>query len=97
MTFDRVLVCPICGDYNLHQESVIAWQRAEAAPSTRFELGAAAVEDADDNPSPRREAVEIRFWCEGDHRVRLILAQHKGPTFAWWRERPDAPVSFHEY
>lgn len=103
MTFDQFIACPICGCGNLHPNNVIVWRRDEDAPSVRLEIGAqipvttSCVEHAEDNPSPRREAIEIRFWCEGDHHVGLLLVQHKGPTYAWWRERPDVPVSFGEY
>ena len=39
------------------------------------------------NPSRRRDAIVISFWCEGcENKPRLAIIQHKGQTFAEWQE-----------
>lgn len=46
------------------------------------------------NPSSRRDAVAISFWCE--HclvNADLVISQHKGVSILNWEYTPDAPPS----
>lgn len=97
-----VLLCPVCGGFYLHHESITEWYRhggvvagedGDSAAVVLIEAGKAefwAV--ANHNPSSRRGAVRITFWCECcDKRSSLIFEQHKGRTFCGWSgERSSA-------
>ena len=94
-----VLECPQCGGENLHHETIKIFGRLEDDPTSYTEISADAgqpvtehwqipwVDNFPENPSPRRDAVSIVFWCE-HHRGTLTLNiwQHKGSTYYRWME-----------
>jgi hypothetical protein len=42
------------------------------------------------NPSRRRDAVRISFWCEVcDAKPKIDLVQHKGNTYLFWANGSD--------
>jgi hypothetical protein len=48
------------------------------------------------NPSERRGAIVITFWCENcAARPELILSQHKGSTCAYWRPLGETYIELH--
>ena len=87
------VVCPSCGDDQIHHEAVTVFDRKEDAPTTATVIErvnrvstiiGAQAECA--NPSPRRNGIAVRFWCETCDKVfEMTLAQHKGCTFLEWR------------
>lgn len=86
------LLCPECGEINLHHEAVMVWERpVEDGVSIKTVLmaGKTIRKQKADNPSPRRDGIRIYFWCEHCDIVRirpkfLIIYQHKGETFVEW-------------
>ena len=81
-----LLICPGCGDHNLHQFTVEVFNRYREDDPTGFH---AMIEnhalnldlDMAGNPSLRRDGLLIYFACEHcPGRVRLSIAQHKGAT-----------------
>jgi predicted nucleic-acid-binding Zn-ribbon protein len=90
---DSRLVCPKCGNENLHQGQVDVFVRIkEDAPDHAIRIntdGAIHVGTAEDNPSSRRNGLAILFTCEQCHfseerPFRLTIYQHKGETFIEW-------------
>jgi hypothetical protein len=96
-----LLLCPSCGEGNLHSEKVTTFNRNEddkiclvmesdiEGPSSMSMSRAAP-----DNPSLRRHGISISFWCEHcnpgvDGLVHLKIAQHKGASQIWWEFFPD--------
>jgi hypothetical protein len=99
---DGQLLCPYCGNSYLHHIEVRVYDRGEdddLTDVTRVKDGLAATHREPslgcDNPSSRRDGVEILFWCEdcydpdkgNDSRVFLTIAQHKGNTVMGWRKK----------
>ena len=88
---DDSLVCPGCGETTLHHEAVTVFERShEDGESYALVMFKGAVSPAGDetggNPSPRRNGIVIRFWCECCEAIpELTLAQHKGTTLVAWR------------
>ncbi len=97
--FDDFLVCPNCDGMNLHQISTEVYFRGEDAvrgikttafrfvSEGRVESGVEASTGAsqENNPSPRRDGIAIRFECEGcDAEPVLLIKQHKGLTELRW-------------
>jgi hypothetical protein len=96
--YDNTLCCPICGDVYLHSGSVRIWNRDEdqnPAPLIAFDEATGGVTmdivSQENNPSPRRHAIEIDFQCEGCGMAQrtLRLVQHKGVTEMTWRVSSD--------
>lgn len=85
----EVLTCPRCGDEYLHQGMVSVFNRREDAPLSQCTFvnpdGVAIQALSENNPSPRRQGLEIAFECEqcGDG-LFLTIIQHKGFTLAQW-------------
>jgi hypothetical protein len=96
---DTILQCPRCGNEQLHHSDLISYDRSEdddTVIETYVAFGpqikvAAVPFHKSRNPSNRRDAIAVGFWCEicgeGDV-LELIIEQHKGRTYMKWRERP---------
>jgi hypothetical protein len=87
--------CPQCGASNLHHEDVRVYSRGEDAPTrltvVRGAGGLVTQEESNYNPSSRRHAVSISFWCENcpGSNLRLDVIQHKGTTYTEWKVASD--------
>jgi len=90
---DQALKCPRCGHDYIHQVWVDVWEREEDADDgihccvTRNSVSVDknAVRE---NPSERRQAMEIGFHCEQCAGYsHLAILQHKGQTFVKWEIR----------
>jgi hypothetical protein len=86
---DDVVSCPVCGGEYTHHGPVTVYERppsGEDSPTVRTVVHMTHVEMAvvpdSANPSSRRDAVTIRFWCEAEHAWELTFVQHKGITIA---------------
>ena len=85
---DGEVLCPRCGSQYLHQNKVEVWDRKgesqEGAHISTSNHSLSVDSDMSQNPSDRRDATEITFWCEecegGESVLRLV--QHKGITYA---------------
>jgi Zn-finger nucleic acid-binding protein len=75
-----VAECPVCGGVWNHHTGVVTFDRGEDQPTTVRLNGEVASLDGP-NPSSRRDAVRILFWCEEDHYWWLDVVQHKGQTW----------------
>jgi hypothetical protein len=89
-----VLSCPGCRASYLHHGTVTVYSRREDAEDIRKtwidaedgRVVAATMRCRGDNPSARRNAVAISFWCESCHQTNeLTFRQHKGQTEVEWR------------
>lgn len=79
------IVCPLCECDFIHGRSVLSFDRDEDDPQTTMtvvERGAVIMTmiDSKENPSSRRDAVEVRFSCEWGHSFGIQFSQHKGTT-----------------
>lgn len=89
-----LLKCPRCGFSNLHQSRVEIFARSEDQPTKRVtvdqysgDLITASGVPGSENPSLRRQALQIRFACEhGCPTQLLVISQHKGTTEIFWQE-----------
>jgi len=97
-TSPDALLCPYCGGNNLHQGTVVVYDRNEDADKVRRTIvnqGAVSSAEIDNNtsgnPSLRRHALTIFFECElCQHAdLQLHIIQHKGITFVEWSD-PNA-------
>lgn len=97
---DNELLCPKCNGNNLHHSDVVVFTRNEDAERVRVvhvegedvtHYGIS--NDFSANPSSRRGAVSIHFWCENCHGdpettdtpiFKLNIIQHKGTTYLDW-------------
>jgi hypothetical protein len=86
------LLCPACGGANLHHNAVIVFNRVdgrEDAPSFAIRVDGENITCTDSNvgnPSSRRNAVAIEFWCETCPEIsELVLTQHKGTSPLGWQ------------
>lgn len=87
------LLCPACGGNYLHHTEVHVYSREEDAQKvlqttiTRDGVASGVVDSlVAANPSPRRDGLTIKFWCELCHsKPVLMIAQHKGNTQMGWR------------
>ena len=87
------LMCPRCGGDYTHQGRVSVFDRredAELVSVTVVEDGLSATHlrpsNGSGNPSARRHAVTIKFYCElCDDPFELVIAQHKGVSLVSWR------------
>lgn len=91
------LLCPVCGNYNLHQGAIRAYHRdQEDGPGnlTVVKCGGVSVERVEDKDIPgRRDSMSISFWCEGGCRpCSLHIQQHKGTTYVRWEPDPLPPI-----
>ena len=101
--YDNELLCPVCNGNNLHHEAVIVYDRREDGEQVRvthvtgsnFSSVVVPSETAE-NPSSRRGALAVTFWCENCHGelngnpadytklFKLQIQQHKGTTYFDW-------------
>lgn len=72
--YDNALLCPVCNGNNLHQESVVMYDRImdpRTVLVTRAYAGNIQVKPMPaaeaGNPSADRNAIAIEFWCENCH------------------------------
>lgn len=87
-----VLCCPRCGEENLHQCRIEAFNReCEDAPSVAVTIDQhngsrlPRLGVTGENPSSRRQGLLIYFECEQcDAKPALAVAQHKGATLIGW-------------
>ena len=98
-TESGVLICPRCGDRNLHHGRVTVFDRAEDSSHTDVSTVVDGVSTTHrmpsteaDNPSRRRDGLIIEFRCEiccdwdkFDSFLELRIAQHKGQTLLEWK------------
>jgi hypothetical protein len=95
-TFDLYanhLCCPRCNGECLHHGAVTIFDRKEDAKEVMIievENLIAKSYVADNinsfNPSSRRNAVTVQFWCEEcDGYSEFCITQHKGTSFFGWR------------
>ena len=93
------LLCPGCGQQNLHHGRVTVFDRDEDAETTTVSVVDDGLvsshrlpSDGCGNPSSRRHGIAIAFECElcavG---LELTIAQHKGMTAIEWRFAPGRP------
>ena len=87
-----LLRCPVCADEYQHHRLTRVFERAggEDGLSLASRPGSSGSFMTDDNPSPRRDAVSIAFEGECGHHWRLNIVQHKGQTFVFAQQLPDA-------
>jgi hypothetical protein len=83
------LVCPFCGESDLHQSDVqVIWRKECQSNGLRIESHQDETFTADHNASQAkgyRDAMEITFWCEHcDTKPKLHIYQHKGKTYIAW-------------
>ena len=92
------LCCPRCGSDYLHQAAVEVWNRGEDEDieGIRITADGNIVKVTGNNPSPRRDGVNIAFSCEEcsfdedgnpDDSIigELVIFQNKGQTHMEWR------------
>jgi hypothetical protein len=90
------LQCPQCGCLNLHHVRTNIYGRKAGEDSESVCIAVSGLWGGDhnanleigdiDNPSGRRDAVGIEFYCEQcDVAPELIIVQHKGTTYVSWR------------
>lgn len=83
----ELLLCQNCGSDYLHHWSIDVWNRTTEDATDGMHISVAKQRIAIDtemegNPSPRRDGVAIRFYCENcDVLSVLHIGQHKGQTF----------------
>lgn len=78
------LLCPCCGQENLHHEKIEVFERCEDAESGLRVTVTGNIEidrNLTGNPSCRRHGLKIFFWCENcKAKSVLSVSQHKGKT-----------------
>lgn len=87
---ENVLICPSCGNDNLHHDHIDVFFRHKGEDSESYRLSVNAetgdsllhgFDHAERNPSERRHGIKVWFWCEHCHSdVFMTIAQHKGLT-----------------
>jgi hypothetical protein len=89
---ENPLLCPQCGNGNLHHGRVVVYDRTEDAPKIRETvidktIAISMVPSSQSrNPSSRRDGLAIEFNCEScDGLSELTVEQHKGSTYLNWR------------
>lgn len=96
------LECPRCGDHWLHQYGVEVFVRhgedGERGQhvSVDYHSGETTISENTTtdagNPSGRRDGIRIQFYCEQcdgfpeQAPIELIIEQHKGVEYTYWRE-----------
>lgn len=103
LAFDA-LACPNCGGSYLHHDGISYFNRDEDREFGEFISIKTTVKDdrvvfscsqesnypMDCCPSPRRDGMEISFYCENcSAKLSLAVFQHKGQTFIEWRKITD--------
>lgn len=84
------LLCPVCGNCNLHHEAIEWWTRpggedGHSEVTILGEVREGRVPDHSHNPSSRRNGLRLRLYCEfGCDVPALDISQHKGVTFIEW-------------
>lgn len=84
-----ILKCPVCKELYLHQKEVQVFDRKEDEKDTLqvnvVNKTCSTTISNTGNPSPRRQAVQIKFECENcEEPYYLVLYQHKGNTVVGW-------------
>ena len=84
----QALLC-VCGNNNLHQESVKLFWRDEDSDKGTFIKSTQRHTDEhinpSENPSMRRDGLLIKFICEHcEAEPELAIYQHKGVTYTEW-------------
>jgi hypothetical protein len=98
--FNHPLICPVCGNDNLHQQAVGVYHNpfdSRREDSQGFlvtpdgecvvhtRLHAGVL-----NPSDRRDGIRISFMCEHSCKVPdLLILQQKGTTYMGWDNEPS--------
>jgi hypothetical protein len=90
---ESVLQC-MCGGNNLHHYGVTVFDRDDDSSTVRVtnvtHTGTSSEvvpNELSGNPSARRDAVVVRFWCEHcGHEYGMQIVQHKGCTYLSWRD-----------
>jgi hypothetical protein len=93
------LYCPRCNENNLHLRRTVHYCRTEDDPlitvvSVDNISGFTTVDkmnnDESNNPSSRRDGMQLLFYCESDcteHKPLILnISQHKGTTNFEWDE-----------
>jgi hypothetical protein len=97
--------CPSCGGINLHHNEVTSYDRRKEGAAETIETKIAdgrttslTVPSTNSrNPSERRGAIVIGFWCETcPARPELVLLQHKGSTYTYWQPAQVAHLEIPE-
>jgi hypothetical protein len=86
------LICPCCGSIYLHQSTINVYNRDEDADKGLHVIVENDMTitgtDMQNNPSPRREGLSIKFWCEEcPEKLTLNIYQHKGETLIEWKPK----------
>jgi hypothetical protein len=86
----NVLLCPSCGENNLHQTSASVYFRdkEDSNEGNFVHLNNKYIEKIDNrlNPSERRDGILIAFECEHcEADPHLTIVQHKGATYLEWQ------------
>jgi len=87
---EAILMCPACEHNYLHHTDITVFSRPHEDGAVTASVirpdGSVWPNRGGMNPSSRRDALAIRFWCEGcDDHVELTIVQHKGQTCLQWR------------
>lgn len=105
---EHLLLCPTCGlsgEGFLHQMTVTVYFRTEENGNHGLQVHVAEFArpqvqqktDQDDNPSPYRDGLWIKFMCERcESYLRLGIWQHKGQTFMRWHPE-SVPVKYNKH
>lgn len=83
------LMCPFCGESDLHQSEVqVIWRQEDQSVGLRIQSQNDETFTADNDTlyaKGRRDALEIIFWCEHcTTKPKLHIYQHKGKTHIAW-------------
>lgn len=92
---DNELYCPHCDNEHVHHVETFMYCRSEdkegilvtSNPISGLVSQSKLELDDEGNPSARRHATVLMFFCEGCHDTHaLMISQHKGTTFIKWEE-----------
>lgn len=81
---EQCVVCPECGHEYTHLLATEVYQRSEDKATVKVYVDScegAGMGMSAHNPSPRRDAVVLKFECEAGHLFDMTFYQHKGNTF----------------
>ncbi len=87
MGLGGTLFCPSCGGNYLHHNHIDTYFRhkedSAVGLAVTSESQFTTVENGQiGNPSPRRDGIRIKFWCENcDATPSMVIVQHKGSTY----------------
>lgn len=93
MNDEHILLCPSCGESNLHHCIVGVYNRVmeDSTHGIHLEVNGGVVtqdKDLSGNPSKRRNGIAISFTCEQcDDEHILNIIQHQGQTKIGWEYR----------